>query len=382
MKVLMVDSLVGNEYALCLCQGLHDSGMEVELVTTENRDVPIRYTFPVLFIAPSKESGKNRVVKLVKYAGYLGHLLRLPHERGANVLHFQFFRRDKVESLIFPIFRLLGVTLVHTAHNVLPHENSRIDYYLKYLVYLSSHKIIVHSQYIRTKLLHTFSINREKVVVIPHGNFDVYLPEEQPSKSEARKSLGLPVEEPMLLFFGYIRAYKGVDILLEAFKEAAPHLPTLNLVIAGEPYSAALGNRYAQKISQMPYKQRVKYIPEFIPNDDVAIYFNAADAIVLPYTDIDHSGIVHLAYSFGKPIIASDIGDFNEVIEGGKCGFITPTNDVPGLARTIKEAFGNIKRLQEMGDFITALNRTKYSWDAISMKTRAIYLMKNQNILN
>lgn len=374
MKVLMVDSLVGNDYSLCLCQGLHDSGVDVIFVTTEDREVGETYTFPVRFMAPSKDGGKNKVVKLLKYLRYLVSLSRLPRREGADVLHFQFFRRDKLESLMFPLLRLLGVKVVHTAHNVLPHESGRIDYLLKRLVYRASHQIIVHSQYIKDKLLRTFpDIDRNKVAIVPHGNFDIYLPPERFTKAVARQKLGLPADNAVLLFFGYIRAYKGVDLLLQAFDEAAAVLPDLTLVVAGKPHSKELGTQFANQIEQMVAKNRVKYVPAFIPNEEVSLYFDAADAIALPYKHIDHSGIVHLAYSFGKPIIATEVGDFKETIEEDRSGYVAPPNDVAGLAKSLKDAFCDPVRLQQLGQHIEELNRTKYAWEEISRKTSNVY---------
>ena len=374
MKVLMVDSLVGNDYSLCLCQALHESGVDVIFVTTEDREVGEEYDFPVRYMAPSKGAGKNKAVKLLKYVRYLFELSRLPRREGADVLHFQFFRRDKLESLMFPLLRLLGVNLVHTAHNVLPHESGRIDYLLKNFVYRSSHQIIVHSQYIKDKLLRTFpNIDRDKVAIVPHGNFDIYLPPERFSKAEARHKLGLPADHPILLFFGYIRAYKGVDLLLEAFDQAATVLPNLTLVVAGKPHSKELGTQFANQIEAMAAKNRVKYVPAFIPNEEVSLYFDAADAIALPYKHIDHSGIVHLAYSFGKPIIATEVGDFKETLEEDQSGFVAPPNDAAGLAHAIKDAFCDPVRLQQLGHHIEELNRTKYAWAEISRKTGEVY---------
>ncbi|MEM7802126.1 MAG: glycosyltransferase, partial [Chloroflexota bacterium] len=304
MKTLMIDSLVGNEYAACLCQGLHDAGVDVELIATEDREIADHYTFTVSKIAPSKEEDKNKAFKLIKYFQYLILIVWLAKRKRANAVHFQFFRRERMESLLFPIMRLLGIYLVHTAHNVLPHEHSRIDYYFKYLVYRSSNAIIVHSQYIKDKLLRMFKVDPDKIAVIPHGNFDVYLPKEKITQVEAREKLSLDQATPILLFFGYIREYKGVGHLLETFDQAADEVPDVKLIVAGNPHTEELGERYQKQIEGMRHKDRVIYVPMFIPTEDVALYFSAADAVTLPYKHIDHSGIVHMAYSFGKPVIA------------------------------------------------------------------------------
>ncbi|MEL6820475.1 MAG: glycosyltransferase family 4 protein [Calditrichota bacterium] len=372
-KLVMVDSLVDNDYAICLCNALKEEKQDVSLVVTENRRIASEVDFVVERMAPTKERGISKLKKLGKYFQYLLQLRRYAARNDALAIHFQFFRRERLDSFYFALLRLLGYNVVHTAHNVLPHERGCIDFYLKYLVYLSASRLIVHSDYIRNKLLATFNINPSKVFVVPHGNFDMYIPDKPPTIQEARQNLELPQNATIALCFGHIREYKGIDALISAFEIAAKDNSDLYLVVAGSARTEALKKRYADQIANSAVSDRIRYRPEFIPNEAVADYLTSADIITLPYRAIDHSGIVHLAYSFGKPVLATRVGDFDEAIEHGKSGMIVDPDNVDVLAKELLDMSKSKSSLKEMGEYARMLNETKYSWQDIARKTIAVY---------
>lgn len=373
MKVLMIDSLVGNDYSLAMCAGLVTQGVDVQLVVPRDRVVETDIAFPVIQLAPSKSPGTSKIRKTFQYIKYLFRLLLLIRRNNVQLVHFQFFRRERLDTFFVGALRLLSMPIVYTAHNVLPHENGRIDYYLRYLVYKVVDGIIVHSEYIQRKLLNAFKVDPAKTAVIPHGNFDLYLPDEELSKEESRNKLGLKKEDRVLLFFGYIRAYKGLDLLIEAFESASAVDKRLKLLIAGAPQSPQLDEQYAGQISKITAHERILFHSHFIPFKDVAFYFTAADLVILPYKTIDHSGIVHLAYTFGKPVIGTPVGDFAEVIDHGKSGYILENHDADCLAEGIRTAFCDEAYLEQMGHFAQELNKTKYSWIHIARRTKLYY---------
>lgn len=375
IRVTMIDALVGNDYSICLCSALHAVGVNVELITPDNRVVNLPIGFPIRRWMPSKDPRDGKIRKTIHYFGYLARLLAyvVKHNRGRQIVHFQFFRSERIESLLFPLLRLLGVKLVFTAHNVLPHENSQVDYLLRFMVYRSAKVIIVHSEHIKNKLARDFRIAQEKVKVVPHGNFDHYVPRNPLSKLEARASLNLSETDDVALFFGFIREYKGLDMLLDAFEICIRKGRPFRLVIAGATHSPELENRYNQRIKQISTDDSITFHASFIPSERVAAYFTACDVVILPYKEIDHSGIVHLAYSFGRPLITTDVGDFAEVIEDGKSGYLLKENNAECLSETMLEAFSNTTRLENMGDRARKLSETKYSWLEIAKRTGKLY---------
>lgn len=373
LKILMVDSLDGNEYAIELCNGLHEAGVDIRLATLADRTFEKRPSFPILPLLPSKRQKFSQLKKSGQYIAHLWTLLNVIRREKIDAVHYQFFRRERIEPFFLLLLRLLNVKIIYTAHNIVPHEHSRIDFWLKRLVYTVSHHIIVHSKYIEDKLHRIFPFTQGNSSVIPHGNFDNYLPERPITKGEAIQQLGLPADAQLLLFFGYLREYKGVDLLVEAFEQAGGQNGRLHLIIAGRPHSATLTKKLHQMIELHPHGDRIMLHDHFIPNEDVATYFSAADAIVLPYRHIDHSGIIHLAYSFGKAVIATAVGDFPEAVEHQKSGLLLPPNDVACLAEVITEATAQPKLLAQMGEYGRFLSESKYSWRDIARKTCVIY---------
>jgi len=375
VKVTMIDALVGNDYSVCLCSALHAVGVNVELIVPDNRIVNLPVEYPIRYWMPTKNPMGGKIGKTFRYLEYLMRLLIyvVKHNKERKIVHFQFFRIERIESLLFPLLKLLGVNLVFTAHNVLPHENSRVDYLIRFIVYKSAKVIIVHSEYMKNKLENGFRIDREKIRVIPHGNFDHYTSREPISKAEARASLKLSDMDNVALFFGFIREYKGLDLLLDAYEVCVRRGNPLRLVIAGAPRTPELGDYYRRRIGRITTDDSIMFHAGFIPSEKVATYFIACDVVILPYKEIDHSGIVHLAYSFGRPLIATNVGDFSEVIEDGKSGYLLKENNAECLSETTLEAFSNSTSLEDMGYYARKLSETRYSWLEIAKKARELY---------
>ncbi|MFQ5629330.1 MAG: glycosyltransferase family 4 protein [bacterium] len=189
IKIVMVDALVGNDYSLCLCASLQAAGMDVRLVVTEDRSEKTRVplSFPLLKWSPSKNAAQGKFAKTLKYLRYLARLRREFARNKPDIVHFQFFRRERIESLFFALLRILRINLVYTAHDVFPPEKKRLDFLIKSLVYRSAKVIIVHSGFLKGMIVDTFGIDGEKIKIVPHGNFDHYLPEQNITNQHPQK---------------------------------------------------------------------------------------------------------------------------------------------------------------------------------------------------
>ncbi|MBS1740037.1 MAG: glycosyltransferase [Bacteroidetes bacterium] len=245
--------------------------------------------------------------------------------------------------------------IICIADNIIPHEHRVGDklftqYFIKPVdAFISMSKDVL-------KDLKTFT--DKPSVYTPHPLYDNY--GDATSKKEACTKLGLDAEKKYLLFFGFIRKYKGLDLLLDALTDDRLKKMGIELIIAGEFYD----NPDEYKAPIQAVQDRVKMFTQFIPNDEVKYYFGAADLVVQPYRTATQSGITQVAYHFEKPMIVTHVGGLQEVVPDGKVGF-TAEPKAPSIADAIVRFFDNpIPRLEEN----IALEKKKYSWEVFIEK--------------
>ncbi len=200
----------------------------------------------------------------------------------------------------------------------------------------------------------------------PHPVYDIY--GEAVAKKEACEKLGLDAEKKYLLFFGFIRAYKGLDLLLEALPLVKD--PDIHLIIAGEYYGDPAP--YEALISGNGLEGRVHRFTDFIPTEDVRFYFSAADLVVQPYKSATNSGITQVAYHFEKPMVVTNVGGLPEVVPDGKAGFVVAPQPA-AIAAGIERFFsGDFKEKMQTG---LREEKRKYSWETfveVVLKTAGI----------
>ena len=222
--------------------------------------------------------------------------------------------------------RKRGVKTLTILDNVIPHEKRFFDtaftrYFLK-----RNDAFVAMSEKVKADLL---SLRPDaKVILLPHPlyvQFGTPLP-----MPEARRELGIPDDRKVALFFGFIRDYKGLDLLIEAMaKLPSDHV----LVIAGEPYGDMA--KYHEAIARYGLKDRIADHIRYIADQEVPLFFSAADAVVLPYKSATQSGITAIAYHFGTPVIATDVGGLKESVEHGRTGLIVDRPESGAIAEAI-----------------------------------------------
>ena len=239
---------------------------------------------------------------------------------------------------------------------------------------LTNH-MFVHTSKMKEELASDFGVRAEKVTIIPYGVNNV-LPYTGLATEDARKRLGLGSSEKVLLNFGAIKTYKGLEYLVEAFQQIASR-GNYRLIVAGERKKGheEYWDSIQRKIESHPSRDRVLQKIEFIPDAETEIYFKAADVAILPYTDIFQSGILFVAYNYGTPVIATDVGSFAEDIVSGRTGFVCRPRNADDLARTIESYFETDlfreleHRRQEIRDFVIS----GHSWDTVAALTKSVY---------
>jgi len=241
--------------------------------------------------------------------------------------------------------------LLAVCHNIIPHEKRPGDNYLSKLFLSKMEYFVLLSDEVQKDLL-KFVI-KPKSKVLPHPVYSRF--GKSVDKQIAKKHLNID-EGNYVLFFGFIRDYKGLDVLLNALSYLKNK--NIKLIVAGEFYSDK--EKYLQLIDELNLKQNVIMFNDFIPTDKVKYYFSAADAIILPYKDATQSGIVQIAINFRKPVIATDAGGLSEVIEDGKMGYIVSKGNPEQIAEAISKFYDG-KKEQEFSENIGSLSE-KYSW--------------------
>ena len=239
--------------------------------------------------------------------------------------------------------------IVYLCHNVRPHKPTLLDTALIWYAFQTPDYFIVHAES-DLKILMALK-PRARVFRTPHPTYEIFGAGKRTDSLRAKRALG--VEGNLVLFFGYVKRYKGLEYLLQAFPKVLRETPC-TLIIAGEVYEDK--PQIQQMIEQFHLAERVRLIDRYIPNEQVALYFNAADVVVLPYVSATQSGIIQVAYGFRKPVISTRVGGIPEVIRDGETGFLIEPKDPEALSEAILRFFRdresidfaqNIEKLQE-----------------------------------
>lgn len=313
----------------------------------------------------------RRFVKLIEYPINTAQALLLARTNDVGIVHFQSV--NLVECLMVIAFRLIRIRVIFTIHNVMPrHGALRLYHKVIYrIMYRLCNALIVHTSSGKEEVADIFSVDPSKITVIPHGDYKFFVPDTKMSSAEAKKVLGLSSDCRTILFFGAIRPNKGLDIILRALSRILQIEPNSRLLVIGEPcenYGRYEAIKRKEKIEDCVFEKLA-----YIPNEEVSTYFFAADVVVLPYNEITQSGVLQIAYAFGKPVVATELPGFKEVIENGKNGFLVPLNDVDNLAARVGEILHNFSKMHDMGNYSKFLCDTKYSWDGIATQTMSVY---------
>lgn len=240
-------------------------------------------------------------------------------------------------------------------HNVIPHERRPGDIVFTKYLFRHTDYFIAQSESVEKDLLNFVPNARYKRVALPM--FDLF--KNRIPKAEARKQLGI-TDEKVIMFFGYIRPYKGLHILIDAMKIVKETMK-IRLLVCGEFYGDE--EKYRAQIKDAGIEEITTVISDYIPNEKVHIYFSAADVVVQPYISATQSAIAQIAYYFSSPVIATRVGALPEVIIHEKSGLIVPPNDPHALTDAILRFYNeNMEAKLMTGAFE---ERKKYTWDAM-----------------
>jgi D-inositol-3-phosphate glycosyltransferase len=385
---LDVAVLTGNKdrpYAFGLVMSLISKGVHVDMIGSNEEDSPELHVTPnlrFLNLRGRQNDADSFSTKLYKLAIYYARLVSYAATSRAAIFHILW--NNKIEpldrTLLMLYYKLCGKKIALTVHNVNQAkrdlQDSQLNRTTLKIQYSLSDHLFVHTRKMKEELLQDFGVPETAVTVIRHPINDAF-PNTDLTPAEAKRRLGLKDSEKAILFLGRIKPYKGIEDLLTAFQQLVKRDPSYRLVIAGEPHKGS--EAYLDEIGKIVARDfnRGDVILKFgfIPDNQMELYLKAADVLVLPYKDIFQSGVLFLAYSFGLPVVATDVGSFREDIVEGETGFICRPADTADLANTLERYFSSdlyrnlSTRRQDIKDYADKV----HSWDAATELTTAAY---------
>lgn len=251
--------------------------------------------------------------------------------------------------------RLGGVPSCYLCHNAIPHERSIFDMMLLRYAFGSAQVFIAHSRQDHDDL--KALLPRAIVHQNPHPTYGVFAANQVPSTESARQELRLS-EKKVLLFFGFVREYKGLSYLLDAMT-TLPADQGYHLVVVGEFYDDREG--YRQALDALSSRGQITLVDRYVPNEEVPKYFVAADLVMVPYLSATQSGVIQMAYGFRRPVVATRVGGIPEVVSDGRTGYLVPPRDAGALAAAVRRYFEDGSR--EAFERHIEQENEKYSWD-------------------
>jgi glycosyltransferase involved in cell wall biosynthesis len=287
-----------------------------------------------------------------------------------ELLHAQWWSLPlfPVHLTICSIFKIRKKPIVFTVHNVLPHDKSSLYETLSRLLFRFGSHFIVHTTTGRRQMIEHYQIPPERISVIPHGTLDFHV-NHHADRQELRKKMGIDSQEKIILLFGAIRPYKGIDVAIKALPEIIAQIPEARLLIAGKLWED--WQPYERLISQLQLQEHVILHLEYIPSDQVHTFFEVADLTIFPYCQFDsQSGAGATAISFQKPMIVSRVGGLPELVQDTR--FVIEPEDCKALAQAVSICLDDPALLEQMSRQTQAVSQ-QLSWSDIAEKTRMVY---------
>jgi glycosyltransferase involved in cell wall biosynthesis len=363
MRVQLVDpSAFTPPYDRALAAALARQGAEVELLTSRFLYGPVPpaegYRVEECFYRHAASRGIGaQGRRAFKLAEHLPDMLRFRRRACADVVHYQWLTVPALDAMLLPALRPRAMT----AHYILPPRPGRRQLASARRVFGRMDAIVAHSEHGAARLRDEVGLDPSRVRVVPHGAFDYLtrLPEEKPLPVELQGA-----ERPVVLFFGLLRPYKGIDTLLDAFRR----LDGPELWIVGNPRMDVEPLR--RLATDAP--GRVRFLTRFVEDAELPAIFRRADVLALPYRDVEHSGVLYTGLAFGKPMVLSAVGGFPELAAHGAARIVAP-EDPAALAAELSELTSDEAARADLAAAAARAAAGPYSWDEAARRTMSLY---------
>jgi glycosyltransferase involved in cell wall biosynthesis len=370
MRVSLVDpSAFTPPYDRTLAAALARAGNEVELITSRFTYGPVPdasgYRVKEPFYRHSTRRPQSSRFRLaLKGLEHPGQMLREATRAGhrSDVVHWQWVTIPWLDRFLV---RPSGHPRLITLHYPLPEPGDRRGLRRQRAFLSSFDGVISHTEHGAERLRSEVGLDPALVHRIPHGPLD-YLTEQPREEGLPVELADAPDDVPVVLFFGLLRPYKGIDTLLEAFARISGDA---ELWIAGMPRMPL------EPLQELAARSgaRVRIVPRFIPDPEIPALMRRADIVALPYRQIEQSGVLYAALAFGKPLVLSDVGGFAEIAREHGAARLVPPGDAAALAEELSSLLGSERERRRLAEATRAAVEGPYSWDQIAARTEELY---------
>ena len=384
MKITIIYSGVENSYLIGLVSGLSKSpDLSIDVIDSDKSIGKFDKFRNVTFYnyRGSLDPSSNKLAKIKRILKYYWKLIVYAYKSDSKLLHIQWMNKFRYfdRTLLNLYYKSMGKKVVYTAHNINAKKRNNKDNFFNRLS-LKAHynivdHIIVHNNRMKIELMKEFGVRADKIAINALG-INVSAPKIDLSKQEALNYLNLSENKKIILFFGGIVSYKGLDLLIKAFSLFLESDTNYHLIIAGATRDQEYFEQIEKLFTELNIDEYCTKHFKFIPDEDIPYYFTAADCCVLPYTSIFQSGVHALSYAYGLPVIASDVGSFrDEDVVENETGFIFEPLNENGLMQTLVKYFDSplYNNLLQTRNQIIKWAEKKYSWDEIGKNTLKLY---------
>jgi glycosyltransferase involved in cell wall biosynthesis len=362
-------------YNAGLCRQYSQLGLACTLLTSPATFEPVagnRYDVAHLFFQLLEgrigsllrhRGGLRRMLKAFSYPMGVWRSYRTLTKQTPGVFHIHFPISPLVDSLLARALRKRGWHVVYTLQE--PHPAGAWNHWQYGRLMDSCHAIVMHEEGLAARLRELFPRLANRVKTLTHGA-DLPAVPTADERTAARQALGVVGGGPLILFFGMIKPYKGLEELLDAMPAVLARLPNARLCIAGEPLMDMTAVR--AKIAALPVGTVLEHL-EFVPQADVRWYFAAADLVMACYKDIAVSSVLLQGQAYARPVLATRVGALPAQVEQGRCGFLAGQN----LAESIIEALSDPQRLEAVGRRGRQRVEKLHSWEHVAAETLRLY---------
>jgi glycosyltransferase involved in cell wall biosynthesis len=375
MPVAIIEPIGGhggmNYYDFGLCRGLLAAGCRVSLYTCDETADPAIAGLRFYPIYRRIFGQGNRWMRACHYlSGNVGALTRAAIH-GERVCHLHIFQGAMEEISLVVLSKLFRRKVIITVHDVESFTPGATSSTIIGRVYRLADRLVVHNQISKCELIEKLGVPPARIDVIPSGNYinDVF---RISHPIEARRALGISETSRVILFFGHIKEVKGLDILLEAIPVVARKIPEVTLLIAGRPLRKDFSS-YERLIDRLGIRDRCVLHIRYIPDDELPLYFAAAEVVTLPYRRIYQSAVILMAMSYGRAVIVSDLPGMTEVVTDGQNGYVFEQASAQSLSEQLIRALQDEQGREEVALRALEYIRQNHDWEHIGTRTLSLY---------